>query len=147
MFPELPEIFVPTSEKRHLFAAANDASSGKLSIATFLRAELRRAHFCASTAFPSDTVNMNGYLTYRIDWGPESRPCRIVYPKEFSGSDNEISLFSPLGVALLGFHIGDRVTFFTTAHGFRLVSVVSVGQPDAIEPVPNKPDRQTQVAL
>jgi len=124
MLPKLPEIFVPTTDKRRLVAAANDAGTNKLSIAGFLRAELRRAHFCDLTAFPAQTVVMNGDVTYRIDWGAESPPCRLVYPEEFSGNDNEISLHSPLGVALLGLHVGDRMPFFTPDHAFRLVTAV-----------------------
>jgi transcription elongation GreA/GreB family factor len=146
MFPELPEIYVPTSEKRHLLAAANDASENKLSIAAFLRAELRRARFCASSAFPTQTVIMNGNLTYRIDWEPESPCCRIVYPDEFSGNDNEISLFSPLGVALLGLKVGDRMPFFTPERGFRLVTAVSAGPPDTNE-LPQPSPIAAQVAL
>ena len=130
MFPELPNVFVPIGERRHLTNAANDASENKLAIAPFLRAELRRARFCENREIPAGTVVMHGRVTYRIDWGPESPPCRIVYPEEFGGTDGEISLHSPLGVALLGLHVGDRMPFFTPEHGFRLVTAVSASPPD-----------------
>ena len=132
MFPELPNVSVPTSERRHLANAANNASTNKLPIAAFLRAELRRARFCDRSAIPADTVVMHGRVTYRIDWGPESPPCKIVYPEEFSGANDEVSLFSPLGVALLGLHVGDRMPFFTPEHGFRLVTAVSARPPDEL---------------
>jgi len=132
MLPKLPEIFVPTTDKRRLVAAANDAGTNKLSIAGFLHAEIRRAHFCDLTAFPAQTVVMNGDITYRIDWGAESPPCRLVYPEEFIGNDNEISLHSPLGVALLGLHVGDRMPFFTPDHAFRLVTAVRADPAKAV---------------
>jgi regulator of nucleoside diphosphate kinase len=125
MLPKLPEIFVPITEKRRLAAAANDASTNKLAVAGFLRAELRRAHFCDRASLPNHTVVMNGDVTYRIDWGAESPPCRLVYPGDLSGNDNEISLHSPLGVALLGLHVGDPMPFFTPDHAFRLVTAVT----------------------
>jgi transcription elongation GreA/GreB family factor len=122
MFPKLPDIFVPISQKRRLSAAA--ASGHKSPVAAFLRAELRRAHFCAEPALPAQTAVMNGPLRYRIDWGPDSASCRVVYPEDFSGNDDEISLLSPLGVALLGLRAGERMPFFTQDQGFRLLTVV-----------------------
>jgi transcription elongation GreA/GreB family factor len=126
MLPKLPDIFVPVSEKRHLSAVAAAASDLKLPVAAFLRAELRRAHFCAQPELPAHTVIMNGRLRYRIDWGSDSSPCRVVYPEDFSGNDNEISLLSPLGVALLGLRAGERMPFFTQDRGFRLLTVAEV---------------------
>lgn len=124
MFPKLPDIFVPISQKRRLSAAAAAASDHKSPVATFLRAELRRAHFCAEPELPAHTAVMNGPLRYRIDWGPDSPSRRVVYPQDFSGNDDEISLLSPLGVALLGLRAGERMPFFTQDRGFRLLTVV-----------------------
>lgn len=124
MLPALPDIFVPISEKRRLAATAAAASDRKLPVAAFLRAELRRARFCAEPALPANTVVMNGRVRYRIDWGPDSASCRVVYPEDFGSNDNTICLLSPLGVALLGLRVGERMPFFTQDHGFRLLTVV-----------------------
>ncbi|HEY7979001.1 MAG TPA: hypothetical protein VID67_12485 [Rhizomicrobium sp.] len=124
MLPRLPDIFVPLTEKRRLSAAAAAASDHKSPVAAFLRAELRRARFCAEPEFPAHTAVMNGPLRYRIDWGPDSASCRVVYSEDFSGNDDEIPLLSPLGVALLGLRAGERMPFFTQDRGFRLLTVV-----------------------
>lgn len=129
MLPELPEIFIPAFEKRRLTAAADAASLQHLSFAPFLRAELRRARTCSSAELPPDIVTMNGWVSYQIDWRPPSEPCRIVYPQAYTGANNEISLMSPLGVALLGLRVGDRMPFFSDDRQFRIVSAVSVDPP------------------
>jgi transcription elongation GreA/GreB family factor len=133
MLPKLPDIFVPVSEKRHLSSVAAAASERKLPVAPFLRAELRRAHFCAPQSLPPDTVTMNGRVRYRIDWGADSPSCRVVYPEDFGSNDNDISLLSPLGVALLGLRAGERMPFFTQDRGFRLLTVVEAEPAQELE--------------
>jgi len=136
MLPKLPDIFVPLTEKRRLSAAAAAASDHKSPVAAFLRAELRRARFCAEPELPAQTAVMNGLVRYRIDWGPDSPSCRVVYPEDFTGNDDEISLLSPLGVALLGLRAGERMPFFTQDRGFRLLTVVEASPAEPAQPQP-----------
>lgn len=134
MLPELPDIFVPITEKRRLAAVVAAASDRKLPVAAFLRSELRRARFCAEPELPANTVVMNGRVRYRINWGPDSELCRVVYPEDFDANDNAVNLLSPLGVALLGLRAGERMPFFTQDDGFRLLTVVEAEPAEQIQP-------------
>jgi regulator of nucleoside diphosphate kinase len=123
--PCLPRIFIPASDKRELNRLAQRAGNEKSPVAPFLRAELHRADICPDKALPRRTVVMNSTVVYRIDWNPVQQG-RIVLPHVSAARDDEISLLSPLGVALLGLRRGDCMPFFTPGRGFRLVTVLDV---------------------
>jgi len=53
-----------------------------------------------------------------------------------TGNDDEISLLSPLGVALLGLRAGERMPFFTQDRGFRLLTVVEASPAEPAQPQP-----------
>lgn len=129
---QLPRIFIPTSDKRELNRLAQRAGNDKSPVAPFLRAELHRADVCPDKSLPRQTVVMNSTVTYRIDWGPV-RHGTMVFPHDRPARDGEISLLSPLGVALLGLRRGDSMPFFTADRGFRLVTVVDVTLPHTEE--------------
>jgi transcription elongation GreA/GreB family factor len=130
--PCLPRIFIPTSDKRALNRLAQRAGNEKSPVAPFLRAELHRADICPDKALPQRTVVMNRTVAYRIDWNPVQRG-RIVFPNVSAAEKNDISLLSPLGVALLGLRRGDCMPFFTPDRGFRLVTVLDVIPPEEDE--------------
>lgn len=130
--PCLPRIFIPISNKRELNRLAQRAGNEKSPVAPFLRAELHRADVCPDNALPRQTVVMNSTVTYRIDWDPV-RCGTMVFPHDRPARDDEISLLSPLGVALLGLRRGDCMPFFTADRGFRLVTVVDVVPPQTEE--------------
>jgi transcription elongation GreA/GreB family factor len=130
--PCLPRIFIPASDKRELNRLAQRAGNEKSPVAPFLRAELHRADVCPDKALPQQTVVVNSIVTYRIDWD-SIRHGTMVLPHESAERDNEISLLSPLGVALLGLRRGDCMPFFTADRGFRLVTVVDVIPPQTEE--------------
>jgi len=126
--PCLPRIFIAASDKRELNRLAQRAGNEKSPLAPFLRAELHRADVCPDKALPRQTVVMNSTVTYRIDWEPVLRGT-MVFPHDRGAKDDEISLLSPLGVALLGLRRGDCMPFFATGRGFRLVTVLDVIPP------------------
>ncbi|MBS0274583.1 MAG: GreA/GreB family elongation factor [Proteobacteria bacterium] len=131
--PTLPRIFIPASDKRELNRLAQRAGNEKSPLAPFLRAELNRADVFPDKTLPRQTVVMNSTVTYRIDWEPALRGT-MVFPHDCKATDNEISLLSPLGVALLGLRRGDCMPFFTAGNGFRLVTVLDVVPPQGNQP-------------
>lgn len=124
MFPALPKIFIPVSERMKLNAVVERACRWAHPVAFFLRSELQRAHFCGADAMPPGTVMMNDWVSHRVDW-EQPRSQKLVYPRDYTGAEEQLSLLSPLGAALIGLRAGDRMPFLTLDETFRLVTVVN----------------------
>ena len=60
---------------------------------------------------PEDVVSTNCRVIYRIDDEPKSRAHLLVHPEDLIWTGAEISVTTPLGTALLGLRIGDRMSF------------------------------------
>ncbi|MGN6517273.1 MAG: GreA/GreB family elongation factor [Rhizomicrobium sp.] len=128
--PALPEIFIPVRDKRRLKQLVARASNERSSIAPFLRSELHRANVSPGKSLPQHTVVMNSWVTFRIDWGPQQR-ARMLFPQDCATANDQISILSPLGVALLGLRRGDVMPFFAENRTFRVVTVLNVEVPPA----------------
>ena len=77
----------------------------------FLMSELRRASLCHPDALPDDVVSTNAKVTYRLNGNGESMAHVLVYPEDMLWPGAELSVMSPLGIALLGLRVGDRMPF------------------------------------
>src|SRR6185312_15990764 len=98
-------------------------------LAPFLGAGVRSAVFCEDTVLPGDIVVPGCKVSYRLDW-LDATPYRLlVYPEDFREEANQISLLSPIGVALLGVHAGDGMPVFVPEQGFHTLHVVGVERP------------------
>jgi regulator of nucleoside diphosphate kinase len=126
MYTQLPQIYISRSERKRLLKLASDAYAHKERTAPFLSAELRRAQFCAPEKLPPAVVKVGDRVRYQLDWGPASAPCELVYPEDFTGGSGQISLLSPIGVALLGLPVGARMPVFIPNEGFRTLGPVDV---------------------
>lgn len=124
MRPELPTIFISRSARKRLTRLLNAAFSRKERTAPFLGAELRRAQFCGPDELPRKIVAVGSEVSYRLGWGPAGGYRRLMYPDELTGAPDQISLLSPIGVALLGLRLGDRMPVFVPGEGFQVVEVV-----------------------
>jgi regulator of nucleoside diphosphate kinase len=98
-------------------------------LAPFLSAEVRRAIFCDDTSVPDDVVVPGCKVSYRLDW-QDVMPYRVLaYPQDFRDEATQISLLSPIGVALLGLRAGDGMPVFIPERGFHTLRVVGVESP------------------
>lgn len=114
----LPPITLAASDyNRLLFTAMFRQTPGGRS-ANFLLEELRRARVCHPGALPDDVVSMNCRVIYRIDDERKSRAHLLVHPDDLIWPGAELSVTTPLGTALLGLSVGDRMSFVEdgTAH-------------------------------
>jgi regulator of nucleoside diphosphate kinase len=92
-------------------------------VSTFLRAEVHRAIVTERPA--DDVVCLNAWVTYRIDWGPaESR--LLLHPDDYAPGTHHLSILSPVGAALIGIRVGDRMPFFDSANTLHLVTPMSL---------------------
>jgi regulator of nucleoside diphosphate kinase len=88
---DLPPIAVPANDYSLLDRLARSAASNKHPVARFLLAELQRANICAEAELPADTVRLNNWVTYRLNWGWPSESRMLVRPQDYRASAAHLS--------------------------------------------------------
>ena len=73
-----------------------------------LEAELERADVLDPKDMPPQVVTMNSTVRFTMLESGKSNTLTLVYPKEMDGSADKISIFAPVGIALLGLSVGDE---------------------------------------
>jgi transcription elongation GreA/GreB family factor len=141
----LPPVTVATHDYNRLMSVAAMNRHRRTSRREFLMSELRRAALCHPDALPEDVVSTNAKVTYRLNGGGQPKAHVLVYPEDLRWPGAELSVTTPLGIALLGLRVGDRMPFRTSPNGpwhevvvedvrFRLL-------PDEAEPARGAPDQ------
>lgn len=74
---------------------------------TALEAELDRADVLEPADMPANVVTMNSTVRFTLQESGNTQTLTLVYPKEADGSADKVSVFAPVGTALLGLRIGD----------------------------------------
>jgi regulator of nucleoside diphosphate kinase len=123
----LPIFVIPAAHQR-LAQVVNDAYAAEQPTAALLDAELRRA--MVSEKLPKHVVTPGSLVRYQLDWGPFSPVRELVYPDDFTDEAKQISLLSPIGIALLGMRRGDTMRVPVPGAGFRTLHVATVVYPE-----------------
>ena len=90
-----------------LAAIPSSAFAGKAA----LQAELDRADVLPPEQMPPNVVTMNSTVQFSIvETGKELR-LTLVYPRDLDGSADKVSIFAPVGSALLGLSVGDELAW------------------------------------
>ena len=108
---DLPPIILAANDYNRLLFTAMIRQKHSGRTPDFLLTELRRAEVCHPAALPEDVVSTNCPVIYRIDDEPKSRAHLLVHPDELIWPGAEVSVATPLGTALLGLRVGDRMSF------------------------------------
>ena len=90
-----------------LAALPSSALAGKAE----LQAELDRAEVLPPEEMPSTVVTMNSTVKFTIKETGKEFCLTLVYPRDMDGSADLISIFAPVGSALLGLAIGDELAW------------------------------------
>jgi transcription elongation GreA/GreB family factor len=142
---ELPPVTVATHDYNRLMSVAAMESQRRRPHREFLMSELRRAALCHPDALPEDVVSTNAKVTYRLNGGGQSMAHVLVYPEDLRWPGAELSVLTPVGIALLGLRVGDRMPFRTSRNGPVHEVVVEDVQfrllPDEARPAVSAPDR------
>jgi transcription elongation GreA/GreB family factor len=139
----LPPVTVATHDYNRLMSVAALENKWRKPHREFLLSELRRASLCHPDALPDDVVSTNAKVTYGINGGGPIAHV-LVHPQDLLWPGAELSVLTPLGIALLGLRVGDRMPFRTSRDGpwdevvvedvrFRLL-------PDEAEPAEDSPN-------
>jgi regulator of nucleoside diphosphate kinase len=73
-----------------------------------LEAELDRADVLDPAEIPANVVTMNSTVRFTILEIGKTNTLTLVYPKDMDGSTDKVSIFAPVGIALLGLSVGDE---------------------------------------
>ena len=120
-----PSVRRPNDDWVRLMSLAFDAENDLHPVGTFLRTEVHRA--IVMEELDDDVVRLNAWVTYRIDWdSAESR--LLVHPDDYACGGHYLSVLSPVGAALIGIRVGDRMPFFDFGRMLHLVTPVSLRQ-------------------
>lgn len=89
--------------------ALMDSQPDSLPGKTALQAELDRADIVDPAKIPPSVVTMNSTVRFQLEPGGGTFDLRLVYPREVDGSSERVSVLAPVGSALLGLSVGDRI--------------------------------------
>lgn len=96
-----------------------------------LLVELDRAKVVAPEGIDADVVTMNSTVRVRDCDGGRTTVFTLVFPERANPETNHVSVIAPLGAALLGYRVGDQVSFKVPT-GTRTCEIVAVVyQPEA----------------
>lgn len=73
--------------------------------------ELKRARRVASQEIPSDVITMNSRVQMKDLQSGKEIEITLVYPKDADVSARRISIFAPVGTAILGCREGEEVVW------------------------------------
>lgn len=96
-----------------------------------LEKELTEAEIVSPQAVPADVVTMNSKIVLRDLDTAEEMTLRLVFPKDADIDEGAISIFAPVGTAILGYAKGDVVEW-PVPSGVRRLRIENVlYQPEA----------------
>lgn len=74
-----------------------------------LRDELARAEVVEPGDMPGDVITMNSTARFVDEHDGAEHEITLVWPHEMDGRRDKVSILAPVGSALLGLHVGDRI--------------------------------------
>jgi hypothetical protein len=107
---------------------AFDAQYNCHPVAPFLRSEVHRAIVLEDPH--DDMVQLNTWVTYRLDKRPAEKRL-LVPPHDYVPDEQQLSVLSSLGAALIGIRAGDAMPFLCTEGNLHLVTPLAIGHESA----------------
>jgi regulator of nucleoside diphosphate kinase len=93
---------------------------------------LDMAAIVPSESIEPDVVTMNSTVVLESRPSGERTTLTLVYPKDVDPDQSRVSVLSPVGRALIGARVGDRVRVVVPGHGEREFAVTELTyQPEA----------------
>ena len=115
-------------EKIRLVKAGNTYSPTEIEK---LIAELNRAKIMEPTKIPGDVITMHSIVKVKYINTHKDFTLQLVYPEEANIKENKISIFAPIGIALLGYKKGDIISWKTPGGNVKIKIEDILYQPEA----------------
>ena len=107
-------IFITSSDKEKLLKMIGLEKEFHVGHKEYLQTlvyELERAVVLPSEEIPEDVITMHSQVVLKdLDDG-EQMTYSLVYPDEADVNENKISVLAPIGTAVLGYRVGDVVSW------------------------------------
>lgn len=124
-------------EKSHIIISETDyqkittlLSSVKIEVAEQLEEELDRAQIVPEDSIGENVVKMNSEVTFEDLGTGQSQKVQLVYPHDANVDENKISIFAPIGAALIGLQVGQTIDWPLKSNKVKKLKVVSVSNKD-----------------
>jgi regulator of nucleoside diphosphate kinase len=105
----LPAITVSTLDFKRIESVLDILPPAFDEIRDKLFAELDRADLVEPLAVPSTLVTMNSRVRFTILATGVTMVKTLVYPRDQAANENNVSILTPLGSALLGLSVGQEI--------------------------------------
>lgn len=102
---------VDLARLQQLIANARRTSDMDADYLDQLEAKLERAEEIAPRAVPVDIVTMNSRVELRDEESGALHAYALVFPEDADPAQDRISVLAPLGAALLGARLGERIAW------------------------------------
>lgn len=93
--------------------------------------ELKNALIVEPDKMPADIITMNSKVRFRDVEESEDFVFSLVYPEDADTSKGKLSILAPVGTALLGYKVGDEVSWEVPAGSKTFVVEEILYQPEA----------------
>ena len=102
--------------------------------------ELERAEVVPAERIAGNVVTMNSRVVFRDEETGENREVLLVYPEDSDPEHGQISIFAPVGTALLGLSVGQTIDWPLPLGRLKRYRVIEVSyQPEAAATDTSKP--------
>jgi regulator of nucleoside diphosphate kinase len=138
-----PDIILTRHDLGRLDSLLGDTVVERLGkVGTYLLDELTRARVVADSEVPPDVVTMNSTVRFRDDDTGREMVGKLMYPKDATGSENAVSVLTPVGAALLGLSAGQKIAYETLDGRIKTLTVLAVQARTGSDPMPGARKRQ-----
>jgi regulator of nucleoside diphosphate kinase len=123
-----PPLIIEAGYHERLIALAMRWMKQAPELAQQLLDEVERARVLPSHAMPKDVVTIGSEVTFRDEDTGDVETARIVLPQDASIDERRVSVLAPIGAALIGLSVGQRIDWKVGARRVRRLAVLGVSQ-------------------
>jgi regulator of nucleoside diphosphate kinase len=123
-----PPIAIDASHFARLSALSSLMSAPMMDVCEYLREELDRAHVLPAEKLRPDIVSLGSQVEFRDEQTGKSQEIILVYPLDADIARRRVSVLTPVGAALLGLSVNQRISFRTRTGERRELKVLKVSR-------------------
>lgn len=121
-----PEIIISSLDAYRLYNLMDAIPVNEFEGRDELVMELARAKMVAPTEIPPTVVTMNSTVKVIIGSSRKELELTLAYPQDVGESDKKVSIFAPVGSALLGLSQGDVIEWPKPGGGVLKIKVKEI---------------------